>query len=197
MPFPDREAITQCANEYRTGPVAGSERALAALLHALTPVISGVVAANRPRRLPPWLSAEDLHAEGRAAALRCIEAHRPGEGHLGDYVAKGVRNAVVSLLRGAHDKPRHAPALVRGRAGERAMAAVADARPTPMEAAVHSELRDCVDALPYPDNRILCAHYFEGLTDAEIAAELTRSRSSVTKRRLKLVEDLRRLYVDA
>lgn len=197
MPSADREAIHRCAANYLSCPNVSKDRALAELLLALEPVIAGVVVTNTPRRLPAWLSREDLLGEGRAAALRCIEAHRPSEGYLGDYVAKGVRNAVVSLLRGAEDKPRTAPAAVRGRAGERAMAAVADTRPTPMEAAVHSELRDFVAELPHPDRRILEAHYFEGLTDAEIAAELTRSRASVTKRRLKLVTHLRGRYDEA
>lgn len=56
---------------------------------------------------------------------------------------------------------------------------------------VHAALRDAVDALPMPDRLLLALHYGAGLTQREVAREVSLSQKTVSSRIIRTLESLK------
>jgi hypothetical protein len=147
-------------------------------------------------RVPPhWSSRdwfEEMQAQGAAAACQALGDFDPGRG-----VPWGafVRQRVLSSLRTRHRQEWsyavHCGRFVAGGA--------LDDPPDPPSASGPSveTLRPRLARLADFDRRLLERLYWEGCTEADLAAELGIAQSTVNKRKRSILLDLRRTIGDS
>lgn len=121
------------------------------------------------------VAAEDLVQDAFARLLRATGGRRgPAAGSELAYLRRTVVNLSNSRFRRLGVARRHAPALARAAEGDHPSAEA--------EAGATDEgrrVRTAVAALPARQRACTVLHYFEGLTDAEVADALGLSTGSV------------------
>jgi DNA-directed RNA polymerase specialized sigma24 family protein len=135
--------------------------------------------------VPDWL--EEMHAQAAAAACQAIGDFQPRRG-----VPWGafMRLRVLASLRTRHRQEWSYALHCHPEAGAAAGANPADEPAT--RAAAEEGLRPSLDRLHQSDRRLLHRLFWEGCTEADLAAELGVAQSTVNKRKQSILHDLRR-----
>jgi RNA polymerase sigma-70 factor (ECF subfamily) len=139
--------------------------------------------------LPPaslW-DCDDVAQEALLEAFGSADRYDPSRGDLRSWLAGIVRNRVRRAWQEAErEQRRHERARF-----DLSRRAARPAQDTPADAHIEA-VRRCLEKVPPPGDRIVRAHYVEGLSGAEIAARLRMSVSAVYVALHRLRRALRR-----
>jgi RNA polymerase sigma factor (sigma-70 family) len=139
---------------------------------------------------PRWTSRdwrEEIDAEGIAAACRAIRRYDPDRGtSIGSFVYHQILTGALARYRKEWSYAR------RCSASPFSQDTIADADERTSLAEESEQLRRTMKRLVDDDRRLLERLYWEGSTEAEIAGLLGISQQAVSKRKLRILSELRR-----
>ena len=166
----------------------GDEQALNDLFARYVPALRRWASGRLPRWARDLADTPDLVQETLLRTFKKIDGfdHR-GEGAFQAYLRQAVMNRIRDELRRAHRRPD----------GVAIDADLADAAPSPLEAAIGSEMLDrydtALDTISEDDRDLIVARVEMGLTYSEIAASTGRptagaARMAVARALVRLAE---------
>jgi RNA polymerase sigma-70 factor (ECF subfamily) len=181
------EASDPVPDEVLLGRVRkGDPEAFQVLFDHHLAVLRARVLRLLPARMRRRVSVADVLQEARLAAFRGSGGFKPRvNGTIRGWLLKITENEALTALRRHDGAARRSAGREISHGGRPDTAAFAGAGPSPSEAAASAEVRDAVraalDEIPEDYSKVLELVRLEGLTMAEAAFRMGRSREAVKK----------------
>jgi RNA polymerase sigma factor (sigma-70 family) len=180
-PRPGGEEVASDARDVRSAEVRAAW---------LTAMSFGIRRACRWRVPPRWSVGdwrEELRAEGALAAWKAARDFDPGRGvPFKQFVEWRVLSHLLHRYRREWAYAHH---LARESTDTEALGQAGSSRPPDLEAI---EVRELAACLVPDDRRLLTSLFWEGKSESEAAESLGVSQQAVSKRKLRIILELRR-----
>jgi RNA polymerase sigma factor (sigma-70 family) len=141
---------------------------------------------------PRWTASdwrEEIDAEGIAAACKAIRQYDPGRGtSIGSFVYHRILTGALARYRQEWSYARRCSSSPLSRD------AIPEADETATLAEDSEHLRRSMSLLVDDDRRLLERLFWEGSTEVEVAGSMGISQQAVSKRKLKILAELRRRF---